>query len=56
MAIEEELAQYGSCDPAKVEEKRRATQLAHEAALRWTGEFLFLYLSIYTSIFYMIYF
>ncbi|KAL5507217.1 MND1 [Sanghuangporus vaninii] len=34
--LEKELAQYGSCDPAKIEAKRRATKLAHEAAVRWT--------------------
>ncbi len=36
--LECELAAYGACDPAKVEEKRRAVVLAKEAAVRWTGE------------------
>ena len=35
--LEKELSQYGSCDPAKIEAKRRAATLAHEAAIRWTG-------------------
>ena len=35
--LEKELAQYGSCDPAKIDEKRRAVVLAKEAAVRWTG-------------------
>ncbi|KAI0355661.1 meiotic nuclear division protein 1 [Trametes cingulata] len=35
--LEAELAAYGACDPAKVEEKRRAVVLAKEAAVRWTG-------------------
>lgn len=35
--LEMELATYGACDPAKVEEKRRAIVLAKEAAVRWTG-------------------
>ena len=38
--LEKELAQYGLCDPAKVEEKKRAIVLAKEAAVRWTGRFL----------------
>ncbi|GBE81183.1 Meiotic coiled-coil protein [Sparassis crispa] len=37
-ALESELAAYGACDPAKVEEKKRAVTLAKEAAVRWTGE------------------
>ena len=36
-SLEKELAQYGACDPAKIDEKRRAVVLAKEAALRWTG-------------------
>lgn len=36
--LEGELAQYGACDPVKVEEKKRAVTLAKEAAVRWTGE------------------
>ncbi|KAI0821638.1 meiotic nuclear division protein 1 [Trametes gibbosa] len=35
--LETELAAYGECDPAKVEEKKRAIVLAKEAAIRWTG-------------------
>ncbi|KAI0630171.1 meiotic nuclear division protein 1, partial [Trametes polyzona] len=35
--LESELAAYGACDPAKVEEKKRAVFLAKEAAVRWTG-------------------
>ena len=35
--LEAELAAYGACDPAKMEEKRRAVVLAREAAARWTG-------------------
>lgn len=38
--LETELAAYGACDPAKVEEKKRAVVLAREAAVRWTGECL----------------
>lgn len=38
--LENELAKYGSCDPIKIEAKRRAESLAHEAAVRWTGESL----------------
>lgn len=37
-ALEKELEAYGACDPIKVEEKKRATTLAHEAAVRWTGQ------------------
>lgn len=37
--VEKELSQYGSCDPVKIEAKRRAVTLANEAALRWTGWF-----------------
>ena len=32
--LEKELAQYGACDPVKIEEKKRALLLAKEAALR----------------------
>lgn len=39
--LEKELAAYGACDPAKVEEKKRGVILAHEAAIRWTGMFNF---------------
>jgi hypothetical protein len=37
-ALQTELAKYGACDPAKVEEKKRALMLAKEAAIRWTGK------------------
>ena len=36
--LEKELSEYGACDPAKVDEKKRGGVLAHEAAIRWTGE------------------
>lgn len=36
-ALEKELAQYGACDPAKIDEKKRAVVLAKEATVRWTG-------------------
>lgn len=36
--LRKELTQYGACDPAKIEEKKRAVILAKEAAIRWTGE------------------
>jgi len=37
-ALQEEIDAYGACDPIKVEEKKRAVTLAHEAAVRWTGQ------------------
>lgn len=37
-ALGKELTQYGACDPAIVEEKKRAVILAKEAAIRWTGK------------------
>ncbi|OCH95089.1 meiotic nuclear division protein 1 [Obba rivulosa] len=40
--LETELAAYGACDPAKVEEKKRAIILAHEASVRWTDNYLML--------------
>ncbi|TBU49443.1 meiotic nuclear division protein 1 [Dichomitus squalens] len=40
--LETELAAYGACDPAKVEEKKRAVILAKEAAVRWTDNYLVL--------------
>ncbi|KAI0930608.1 hypothetical protein AcV5_007276 [Taiwanofungus camphoratus] len=40
--LEAELAQYGACDPVKVEEKRRAVTLAREAAVRWTDNYVLL--------------
>jgi hypothetical protein len=36
--LEDEIKAYGACDPVKVEEKKRAVTLAHEAAVRWTGQ------------------
>jgi hypothetical protein len=38
VSLESELEQYGACDPVKIEEKKRAVVLAHEATIRWTGE------------------
>lgn len=38
--LQKELSAYGTCDPAKVEEKKRAVTLAKEGSIRWTGEFL----------------
>ncbi|TBU25136.1 meiotic nuclear division protein 1 [Dichomitus squalens] len=40
--FETELAAYGTCDPAKVEEKKRAVILAKEAVVRWTDNYLVL--------------
>ncbi|OBZ68021.1 Meiotic nuclear division protein 1 [Grifola frondosa] len=37
-----ELAAYGACDPAKVEEKKRGVVLAKEAAVRWTDNYALL--------------
>ncbi|KAJ7497296.1 Mnd1 family-domain-containing protein [Mycena latifolia] len=37
VALLDELGAYGACDPAKVQEMRRAGTLAKEAAIRWTG-------------------
>ncbi|KAH7888826.1 meiotic nuclear division protein 1 [Phlebopus sp. FC_14] len=39
VALEKELGAYGACDPAKVEERKRAVTLAHEAAVRWTDNY-----------------
>jgi hypothetical protein len=36
--MEEELQNYGACDPTKIQEKKRAVILAKEAAIRWTGD------------------
>jgi len=36
--LQAELNAYGQCNPEQAEIKRRATELAREAALRWTGE------------------
>ncbi|KAG1752933.1 meiotic nuclear division protein 1 [Suillus lakei] len=38
-ALQIEIDAYGACDPVKVEEKRRAVTLAHEAAVRWTDNY-----------------
>ncbi|KAF7970702.1 hypothetical protein HWV62_23242 [Athelia sp. TMB] len=38
--LEKELEAYGACDPAKVEEKKRGWMLAHEAAVRWTDNYI----------------
>ncbi|THH01440.1 hypothetical protein EW145_g6915 [Phellinidium pouzarii] len=35
--LEKELSQYGLCDPATIEVKRRAYSLAREATIRWTA-------------------
>ncbi|KAJ8597500.1 meiotic nuclear division protein 1 [Rhizopogon salebrosus TDB-379] len=37
--LQEEIDAYGACDPVKVEEKKRAATLAHEAAVRWTDNY-----------------
>lgn len=37
--LESELADYGDCDPAKIEELKRAVFLAKEASLRWTDNY-----------------
>ncbi|KAG5651167.1 hypothetical protein H0H81_009631 [Sphagnurus paluster] len=39
VGLENELSAYGDCDPAKIEEKKRAVFLAKEAALRWTDNY-----------------
>lgn len=39
VALLEELGAYGACDPAKVEETRRAVTLGKEAAVRWTDNY-----------------
>ncbi|KAJ6593901.1 Mnd1 family-domain-containing protein [Mycena capillaripes] len=39
VALLDELGAYGACDPAKVEETRRAVTLAKEAAIRWTDNY-----------------
>jgi len=36
---EEELRDYGACDPIKIQEKKRAVVLAKEAAIRWTDNY-----------------
>ncbi|KAH7914120.1 Mnd1 family-domain-containing protein [Hygrophoropsis aurantiaca] len=38
-ALEEELEAYNACDPTKMEEKKRAVTIAHEAAIRWTDNY-----------------
>ncbi|KAJ6499300.1 meiotic nuclear division protein 1 [Mycena sanguinolenta] len=35
----DELGAYGACDPAKIEEMRRAVTLSKEAAIRWTDNY-----------------
>lgn len=35
--LQAELNAYGQCNPEQAEMKRRAVELAREAALRWTG-------------------
>ncbi|KAF9648572.1 meiotic nuclear division protein 1 [Thelephora ganbajun] len=37
--MEEELQNYGACDPVKIQEKKRAVVLAKEAAIRWTDNY-----------------
>jgi hypothetical protein len=39
--MEEELQNYGACDPIKIQEKKRAVVLAKEAAVRWTGDHVY---------------
>ncbi|KAJ7170554.1 meiotic nuclear division protein 1 [Mycena crocata] len=39
VALVDELGAYGACDPAKVEETRRAVTLGKEAAVRWTDNY-----------------
>ncbi|EIM82909.1 meiotic nuclear division protein 1 [Stereum hirsutum FP-91666 SS1] len=41
--LETELQAYGACDPAKVDEKKRAVTLAKEAAFRWTDNYSILF-------------
>jgi len=41
--LEQELRNYGACDPAKVEEQKRASMLAKEAAVRWTDNYSMLF-------------
>ncbi|KAG0704518.1 meiotic nuclear division protein 1 [Suillus ampliporus] len=38
-ALQEEIDAYGACDPVKVEERKRAVTLAHEAGVRWTDNY-----------------
>jgi multidrug resistance efflux pump len=35
--LENELSDYGGCDPVKIEDKKRGVILAKEASFRWTG-------------------
>ncbi|KAF9461259.1 meiotic nuclear division protein 1 [Collybia nuda] len=39
LSLEDELATYGDCDPARVEEAKRAVFLAKEATFRWTDNY-----------------
>ncbi|KLO18345.1 Aldo/keto reductase [Schizopora paradoxa] len=41
-SLEKEMSQYGSCDPVKLEAKRRAVTLGQEAAARWTDNVMLL--------------
>lgn len=38
--LAKEFGTYGACDPARIEEVKRGGVLAHEATIRWTGNFL----------------
>ncbi|TRM69815.1 meiotic nuclear division protein 1 [Schizophyllum amplum] len=38
-SLQTELSAYGTCDPIKVEETKRAVTLAREAAIRWTDNY-----------------
>ncbi|KAF5393324.1 hypothetical protein D9757_000583 [Collybiopsis confluens] len=37
--MDDELLVYGACDPAKIEETKRAITLSKEAAIRWTENY-----------------
>ncbi|CAD6579632.1 MAG: hypothetical protein TREMPRED_002532 [Tremellales sp. Tagirdzhanova-0007] len=39
-SLRSELAAFGAADPERYERKRRAVQVAKDAAVRWTGEYL----------------
>jgi len=41
--LEQELNNYGACDPAKVEDKKRGVTLAKEASIRWTDNYSMLF-------------
>ena len=38
-SLTSELAAFGAADPERYERKRRAVQVAKDAAVRWTGEY-----------------